>query len=68
MKEDQKRVLPFLRRVYLSRRELRQILEFLSENFTEEDMNSKPWKKMLHQKISKHYQKSRKGSGEKEDE
>jgi hypothetical protein len=51
-----KKVLPFLRRVFLSKRELRLILELLREEIEE---NAPPWKEKLINKIDKHLQKAK---------
>ena len=51
-----KKVLPFLRKVFLSKRELRLILELLLKEVEE---NPPPWKEKLINKIDKHLQKAK---------
>jgi len=54
--EAPKKVLPFLRKVFLSKRELRLILELLREKI---EKNPPPWKEKLVNKIDKHLQKAK---------
>jgi hypothetical protein len=53
---EPKKVLPFLRKVFLSKRELRLILELLREKI---EKNAPPWKDKLVNKIDKHLQKAK---------
>tara|TARA_R110000824_G_scaffold102748_6_gene244520 strand:+ start:1003 stop:1215 length:213 start_codon:yes stop_codon:yes gene_type:complete len=51
-----KKILPFLRKVFLSKRELRFILKLLRK---EAEKNPPPWKEKLVNKIDKHLQKTK---------
>jgi len=57
--------LPFLRRVFLSKKELAYILELLQSAASADDLS---WKVMLYDKIENHLQKARKHKGKKRDD
>ena len=57
-----RKVPPFLRKVFLSKRELRLILELLRANAGDE---LPPWKEKLINKIDKHLQKAKSYRGKK---
>ncbi len=57
--------LPFLRRVFLSKKELAYILELLQSAASADDPS---WKVMLYNKIENHLQKARKHKGKKRDD
>ena len=58
-KKERKSIPPFLRRVYLSKRELSRLLNLLQEATTPEEMEEHPWKRMLIEKLQKHLEKAK---------
>ena len=64
-KEPPLRRLPFLRRVFLSKKELAYILELLQSVASADDPS---WKVMLYNKIENHLQKARKHKSKKRDD
>jgi hypothetical protein len=59
------RRLPFLRRVFLSKKELAYILELLQSAASADDLS---WKVMLYSKIANHLQKARRYKSKKRDD
>ena len=59
------RRLPFLRRVFLSKKELAYILELLQSVVSVDDPS---WKVMLYNKIENHLQKARRYKNKKRDD
>tara|TARA_Y100000034_G_scaffold22663_1_gene26110 strand:- start:143 stop:352 length:210 start_codon:yes stop_codon:yes gene_type:complete len=63
--DSPRRRLPFLRRVFLSKKELAYILELLQSVATADDPS---WKVMLYSKIGNHLQKARRYKSKKRDD
>ena len=64
-KDSPHKRLPFLRRVFLSKKELVYILELLQSAASADDPS---WKVMLYNKIENHIQKARKHKSKKRDD
>jgi len=63
--DSPQRRLPFLRRVFLSKKELAYILNLLEGASSSDDPS---WKVMLYSKIRNHLQKARRYKGRKRDD